>query len=207
MNQGHLNRTFKNARLTAEELTTVLVEIGAVLNSWPLTPLSSDPNDYKALTPGHFIIGSALRALPERRLSAEISSLNRWNQVTSIKQTFWNRWSNDYINELQIRSKWYSVQSKINNNSMVIIHEHNLPLQKWPIGMVINCIPGKDSKLRVMDIRTTQGIIRRTIHKLALGVIQLNAVNNCICIVFNDMFRSRNYTYVCFCTLVNPISM
>ncbi|XP_054088377.1 uncharacterized protein LOC114805171 [Zeugodacus cucurbitae] len=162
--KGYLNRTFKNARLTAEELT-VLVEIEAVLNSRPLTPFSSDPNDYEALTPGHFIISSALGALPEQRLSAEISSLHKWNQITSIKQTFRNRWSNYYkINELQVRSKWFSEQPKINNNSMVIIHEDNIPPQKWHIGRVIKCLPGKDSKNNEGKGRG----IRRPIHKLAL---------------------------------------
>ncbi|XP_036339567.1 uncharacterized protein LOC118748926 [Rhagoletis pomonella] len=84
--KGHLNRSIMNARLTYEELTTVLVEIEAVLNSRPISPLSSDPSDYEALTPGHFITGSALKSLPERAIANNINLVNKWTQITAIKR-------------------------------------------------------------------------------------------------------------------------
>ncbi|GFV40058.1 integrase catalytic domain-containing protein [Trichonephila clavipes] len=37
------------------KLTTLMAQIEAVLNSCPLSPLSSDPNDLNPLTPGHFL--------------------------------------------------------------------------------------------------------------------------------------------------------
>jgi len=42
-------------RLTGEELTTLLTQIKATLNSHPLCPLSNDPTDLEALTPSHFL--------------------------------------------------------------------------------------------------------------------------------------------------------
>ncbi|XP_073841387.1 uncharacterized protein [Musca autumnalis] len=101
--KGHLTRTLANSRLTYEELVTALVEIEAILNSRPISPMSSDPSDFEALTPGHFIIGSALRSLPEKDHSSKnLTNLDHWAQITNIKQRFWKKWSHEYINELQV---------------------------------------------------------------------------------------------------------
>ncbi|XP_076686078.1 uncharacterized protein LOC143378149, partial [Andrena cerasifolii] len=52
----HLRRVVGDQHLTYEEMTTLLAQIEACLNSRPLQPLSDDPGDVTALTPGHFLI-------------------------------------------------------------------------------------------------------------------------------------------------------
>ena len=51
--------------MTFEEFSTLAAKIEACLNSRPLCPLSNEGNDPVALTPGHFLVGSAPLAFPE----------------------------------------------------------------------------------------------------------------------------------------------
>ena len=76
-----LRKTIGTHNLTFEELSTVLVEVEATLNSRPLHPLdSTSPDGLSPLTPGHFIIGRPLRAPPSKvDLSSKMSNLRRWN--------------------------------------------------------------------------------------------------------------------------------
>lgn len=167
--KGHLNRSLANAKLSFEELSTALVEIEAIMNSRPLTPLSSDPNDLEALTPGHFIIGAPLKSLPEPLdLAPNISFLQRWRRINAVKSHFWHRWVNEYVNELQSHTKWAADTPNVPVGAMVIMHEDNIPPQKWLLGRITQAIPVHDGRVRVADVRTTKGIVRRPITKLAL---------------------------------------
>ena len=61
----HFRRIVGGVRLTFEELATVLMQIEACVNSRPLTPLPHPEDGIEALTPGHFLIGNPLEALPD----------------------------------------------------------------------------------------------------------------------------------------------
>ncbi|XP_026831391.1 uncharacterized protein LOC113563660 [Ooceraea biroi] len=97
----HLHRIVGNANLTFEELQTVLCEIEAMLNSRPLTPLSTDPNDLHCITPGHFLIGTALNSfLVPDLVDVPVNRLLRWERVEQLRQHFWKRWSSEYLHTL-----------------------------------------------------------------------------------------------------------
>ncbi|XP_062542111.1 uncharacterized protein LOC134210108 [Armigeres subalbatus] len=52
--KAHLKKSVGLRTLKNDEMLTALAQIEAVLNSRPMTAISSDPSDYEALTPGHF---------------------------------------------------------------------------------------------------------------------------------------------------------
>ena len=72
-----LYKTVRPHHLFTHELFTILVEVEAALNSRPLIPLESGPADgLEVLTPGHFLVGKALKAVPvEMYLDLNIRSL------------------------------------------------------------------------------------------------------------------------------------
>lgn len=74
----HLKKIIGDSLLTYEEMMTFLTQIEAVLNSRLLSPLTDDPDDLNALTPGHFLIGTALSVVPEPSLEiVKTSHLSR----------------------------------------------------------------------------------------------------------------------------------
>ncbi|XP_033220907.1 uncharacterized protein LOC117175309 [Belonocnema kinseyi] len=66
----HFKRVIGDVLFTFEELNMFTIEVEAILNSHPFTPISRDPNDMLALTPGHFIIGDSLTNLPQVDLTS-----------------------------------------------------------------------------------------------------------------------------------------
>ncbi|GBN34828.1 hypothetical protein AVEN_61683-1, partial [Araneus ventricosus] len=119
----HLRRAIGAQILIYEEFSTLLVQIEACLNSRPLVPVSSDPDDLSVITPANFLIGSTLDAIPERDVTNfTIPLADRWKLVQQISQSFWKRWSSEYITQFQRRSKWQRPHYNLRVNDIVITH-------------------------------------------------------------------------------------
>ncbi|XP_072392418.1 uncharacterized protein [Diabrotica undecimpunctata] len=165
----HIYRMLGDTKLTFEQFYTVLTQIEAVMNSRPLTPISNDANDLSSLTPGHFLIGESLVNLPERDiLNVNENRLSVYEKLTRIQQTFWKRWSLDYLSELQARNKWYLERDNLKLNDLVLLKDDNLPPMKWKLARVIKIHPGSDGKVRNVEVRTSTGIYTRPITKLCI---------------------------------------
>ncbi|GFY04282.1 integrase catalytic domain-containing protein [Trichonephila clavipes] len=162
----HLNRVVGVTSLTFEELSTLSSQIEACLNSRPLCVLYSSPNDPCVLTPGHFLIGIALTAIPQPTVPDDLRHCDRWRLLTRMTQHFWNRWSSEYLTLLQSRSKWRIVQKNLDIGDLVLIKHDNSPPLQWKLGKVTETFPGKDGKVRVVKVKTQTSELVRPIAKL-----------------------------------------
>ncbi|XP_076230178.1 uncharacterized protein LOC143175315 [Nomia melanderi] len=170
----HLNRVIGQQRLTFEELYTLLTQIESCLNSRPLSPISSDPNDLTPLTPGHFLIGTALSTLPDHDLKdVKLNRLNRYQLVQQLFQHFWQRWQKEYLHQLQQREKWRSsTNHHLAEGDLVIIKEDNLPPLHWCLGRIAELHQGKDGIVRVVSVRTSDGLYKRPVTKICMLPMQ-----------------------------------
>ncbi|XP_059217672.1 uncharacterized protein LOC131994802 [Stomoxys calcitrans] len=165
----HFYRAVGLNKLTFDELRTLVCQISAILNSRPLCPLSEDPEDLDVLTPGHFLVGGPLISIPEPNMSwINFGRLNSWQKVSELQQIFWRKWSTSYLTLLQERSKWQAQSDNISVGAMVVIKDENLPPLKWQMGRVEETIKGEDGIVRVVNVRTSSGIFKRAITKLAV---------------------------------------
>lgn len=121
------------------------------MNSRPLHPMSLDPNNLDALTPGHLLVGRPLNSLTEQCDDSitKLSMTNQWKRIVAVRHSFWQRWSNEYLNLLQQRSKWALICSNIENGMLVLIVEDNTPPGRWALGRVHECHPGKDKAVKL----------------------------------------------------------
>ena len=109
----HIKRIVGPQKLTYEEFSTILCQVEACLNSRPLLAITShDTDGVSTLTPGHFLVGRPLTAYPETAILQDPALLKSWNKCQAMVQHFWTRWSKDYLQQLQGRSKWRTAQEK-----------------------------------------------------------------------------------------------
>lgn len=164
----YLKQVMKGSNFTYEEFLTVTNQIEGMLNSRPMTPISSNPSDLNALTPSHFLIGRPVTIVEPDLLDQRENVLSRWERTTKAIQYLWKRWYHDYISHLQQRSKWCFAKDNIKIDSLVLVKEDNMPPNSWLLGRVQELIYGKDQMVRVCMIKTKSGAIKRSISKLAI---------------------------------------
>jgi hypothetical protein len=168
----HLKRIVGKATLSYEELLTVLTHVEACLNSRPVIPMSNDPSDLTALTPGHFLIEEALTTYPEPSLQLiQQNRLSHWQYVQQHSQHFWSRWSREYLSELQRRSKWNTVDRNIELNTLVLMREDNISPMQWRLARVSKLHPGEDGIFRAVTVKTAKGELRRAVKQLCLLLV------------------------------------
>lgn len=164
----HLTRISQHATLSYEEISTVLCQIEAILNSRPICRISNDPNELSFLTPGHFLTGVPGNAPPDPDvIHVPVNRLSCWQLCQHRAQTFGQKFRVFYLNTLQQRNKWRCDQPNIAPQDVVLMLDETQTGTKWVMGQVETATTGKDGRVRVVSVRTPQGLYVRPITKIA----------------------------------------
>ena len=175
-----LKKVLRNARLTYEELLTVITEIELVLNSRPLTYLHFDDVE-EPLTPSHLVVGRRLMTIPEdcaikEEKESDIELLTRRQRyLILLLSHFWNRWRNDYV--LSLREHHRNVAKKNNapviavGDIVTVMAENKSHWGSWKLAKVEEVIKGTDGEIRGAKVRTSSAggrsmVISRPLQKL-----------------------------------------
>ena len=144
--------------LTDEVLVTVFAEVEHMINSRPLTHVSSDPADPEALTPNHFLLGGASRHLaPGLVGDRDMCSRRRWKHAQAMAEHVWRRWTKEYVPTLIQRSKWQKEQRNLQEGDLVLMAESNLSRGYRPLARITRVFPAADGRVRSAELRTAGG--------------------------------------------------
>ncbi|XP_011174851.2 uncharacterized protein LOC105207108 [Solenopsis invicta] len=148
--------------LTFEEFNSILTEIEAIMNSRPLCPMTEDPEDLAVLTPAHFLVGdSLLLPVEDNFLDTPDNKLSRWQLLQKLRQSIWNRWHIEYLQELQRRHKWAHPSDNLYPGLLVLLKEKNVPPLHWTIARITEVHHGKNEVVRMVTVRTAKGFFKR----------------------------------------------
>ena len=174
-----LRKTIGQAKLTFDELLTALTEVEAVINSRPLSYVSSEDLE-EPLTPSHLLVGRRLMNFPDHLchepmdFEAVPDVLTRRARHLNYALThFWERWRKEYLIELRESHRRYRGNAdgkQVSVGDVVVVHDDGQPRGFWRLGRVEELLIGRDGRVRGAVLRVaTKGrcsILRRPLQLL-----------------------------------------
>lgn len=161
-----LKATLQEREPAEEVLRTLLTEAEYSVNARPLTHVSVNPLDPEALTPNHFLLGSS-GGLPTTG-PCEEADRRTWRACQALADIYWRRWVREYLPTLVPRGEPNKNERPLESGDVVVIMDHTLPRNTWPLGIVEQTYPGPDGKIRVVNIRTKTGVFKRPVSRLVV---------------------------------------
>ena len=140
------------------------------VNCRPLTHVSDDLNDDRSLTLNDFlqmIPGGVQGAHGAPGSFTDGDMLCRqWQVSQCLVNQFGRRWIKEYLPAINLHSKWRKEQRDLQVNYIVVSWDNNASRNQLKKGRVAAVYPGKEGWVRVADIQTATGILRRPVAKL-----------------------------------------
>ena len=160
-----LKKTIGRAVLTYDELLTAVTEVEMILNSRPLSYVSSDDVE-EPLTPSHLLIGKRVLSLPDAlpcdgdsdTETPPMCPNKRMRHLNRILDHFWKRWKTEYLLELRECHRYSTTGNKgegepISVGDIVSVHEEKRPRGLWRLAKVETIFRGSDGQARSALVR------------------------------------------------------
>ena len=158
-----LKKVLGNAKLSYEELESVLIETEGVLNSRPLTYVYDELTE-TPLTPCHLVIA---RRLLDQSLATTVpvNTLPRRERYLDGPLThFRNQWKKEYLTEIREYQKLKGGEPRrtIQEGDVVHIYTDKTPRQQWRIGKVEKLLQGQDNVVCAAEEVTVDNSLPKT---------------------------------------------
>ena len=168
--------------MTQDELATAMAEVEAVVNSRPLSYVSTEDEE-EPLSPSHLMTGRRVMSLPDGPCNRDNEDdinvgpddlTRRMVYLNNVLDHFWKRWSHEYL--LELRNSHRQTHSTtdfdtISIGDIVSVQDENHPRGFWKTAKVEDLMTGRDGRIRAASVRVCSSkgrptIIQRPIQRL-----------------------------------------
>jgi len=153
-----------NTDFTDEELHTFIANAESLINSRPITYQSSSPNDLSPLTPNHFLHGQLGGSFaPQLQVGNPIA---RWRKFQAALSNFWKRWMREWLPSIGKRNKWNVKERNLEAGDIVLVIFPDSERGKWPLGKIVEAVPGEDGNVRIVNVLVNGKVYRRGLNTI-----------------------------------------
>ncbi|UYV70022.1 hypothetical protein LAZ67_7001494 [Cordylochernes scorpioides] len=155
--------------------TTLIIALKSaenIINSRPLTYVSTHPTEEDSLTLNHFLHGAndAGPSIPKLIETNNRDLKEQWKRAQQLNNEFYIEWTRDYIPKHITRNKWHHQTKLIRTGDLVFPVDELHPRNMWKRGFVSDVHFGPDGQVRVATITTKQNgkavIYKRPVTKI-----------------------------------------
>ena len=155
----HLSFVLQEENLSIETLATAIAQAEHVMNSRPITRVSAVVGEEGALTPMNFLCPGVFAhsrddVLPPTPPEA-VCLRYTWRQSRALADSFWRRWTRDYVSALQARPKWRDVEPNLVVGDVVLLVDEQRRRNDWRVG-VVTSTDGAEI-VRTVSVRLADG--------------------------------------------------
>ena len=166
--KGALGKTIRNGFLAWKELEEVLLDVEITLNNRPLGYVEDDIQ-LRVQTPNSmlYLNMNTLPEFPPHEIE-DRDLRRRAKHLLKCKAAVWKCWSQEYLRSLRERHRnLLGAKGAVPVvGDVVILKTDEKSRGKWPLGIIVELIVGKDEVVRAAKVRTGKNQLERAIQHL-----------------------------------------
>ena len=163
--RGCLVQELNSHTLDDAQLLQAVMRSESAINSRPITPVSTDPDDREALTRDHFLqwkMNGPLAETPD-----DWTLTQTWKYVQQISDKLWIRFQQELLPQSHNMPKWWKQINPFQPGQLVVVLDNNPLKTSWTRGRIVQVFEGSDNLQRSAMVRTSTGTYKRPVHLLA----------------------------------------
>ncbi|KAJ8969022.1 hypothetical protein NQ317_012213 [Molorchus minor] len=131
----------------------------------PLTYMSDEPKDLISLTSAMFLQDLVENGIPDCDAVDRASLCRRIRYKQKLREHLRNRFRSEYLGQLKLIGGKRPL-GKVSLGDVVLIGNDNKKRLTWPLGRIVELIPGKDGTVRLVRVDTAKGQLLRPLQRI-----------------------------------------